>query len=128
MKPIKKRFLDIIEENKVKTVDLAKEMNVAASSVSITMNSGDTISKVEYYEALHSLTSCNLNWVITGQGEKYLVAVTKDNELLHVAEPKENYNNFGKLLQEFEKNYQNAIDEKDEYKRMLEKAIEALKK
>lgn len=129
MKPIKKRFLEIVDEKKIKIVDLAKEMKVAASSVSITINGGDTISKVEYYEALQILTGCSVDWIITGDGNKYLIPVEADDQNpLHVAEAPTDYNNFGKLLKEFEKNYQKAIDDKEEYRNMLEKAIDALKK
>lgn len=90
MRSIKERFLRIMEEKRITQTELAEKMGKPQSSVSRMFKTDGPISQVDYYRALHELTGCNLNWVIAGIGEKYLVNEPAGGYM--VAEPMADYN------------------------------------
>lgn len=139
MKTIKERFLEIVEEKRVRKTDLATELDVPQSSVSSTLNKGDEISKMVYYKALQALTSCNLNWVINGIGEKYLQfvpdAIGRESSVAHntafekyadgvfseVRESSPEYEpSLKNTLERIESNYSRVIEENAEFKKQNE--------
>ena len=90
MKTTKQTFMDILDEHRIGPTEFAKELGVSQSSVSRVFNTGDEITKVEYYAALKRMVpEVDLNAVITNVGEPYLHPVIAGSV---AAEPDAEYN------------------------------------
>jgi len=70
--PIKGRFVEILEESKLLQSELADELGISQGTVSSTINAPREFSKFSYLVALQKLTGCDANYIITGQGARYL--------------------------------------------------------